>query len=120
MLILLDENLLSKKLKKLLLEAAHSVQNVEDMGWRGIKDQELLALTEAHPFDVFITADQNLPYQQSLRDRPFRIIVLAAKSTRPDCLLPLLTRACNVLPSLMPGSITLINDSGEIKPFPAP
>jgi hypothetical protein len=33
-LILLDENLLSKKLKKPLLDAGHIVQNVEDMGWR--------------------------------------------------------------------------------------
>jgi len=37
-LILLDENLLSKKLKKPFLEAGHTVQNVEDMSWRGTKD----------------------------------------------------------------------------------
>ena len=85
MLILLDENLLSKKLKRLLLEAGYSVQNVEDMGWRGVKDQKLLALAEAHPFDVFITADQNLPYQQSLCDRPFRVIVLVAKRALLNC-----------------------------------
>jgi hypothetical protein len=45
-LILLDENLLSKKLKKPFVDAGHSVQNVEDMGWRGVKDKELLALAE--------------------------------------------------------------------------
>jgi hypothetical protein len=34
-LILLDENLLSKKLKKPLVDAGNVVQNVEEMGWRG-------------------------------------------------------------------------------------
>lgn len=62
MFILLDENLLSKKLKKPFTDIGHSVQNVEDMGWRGVKDREILALAEAHPFDMFITADKNLPY----------------------------------------------------------
>ncbi len=62
MFILLDENLLSKKLKKPLVDAGYSVQTVEDMGWRGVKDRELLALAEAHPVDVLITADKNLPY----------------------------------------------------------
>jgi len=42
-LILLDENLLSKKLKKPFLDVGHTVQNVEDMGWRGTKDRELLS-----------------------------------------------------------------------------
>jgi predicted nuclease of predicted toxin-antitoxin system len=56
MLILLDENLLSRKLKKSLVDAGHVVKNVEDMGWRGVKDRELLALAAAYPFDAFITA----------------------------------------------------------------
>ena len=38
MLILLDENLLSKKLKQPLIEQGHFVMNVYDMGWRGLKD----------------------------------------------------------------------------------
>lgn len=49
MLILLDENLLRKKLKKPLVDAGHLVQNVEEMGWRGVKDRELLALAQAYP-----------------------------------------------------------------------
>jgi hypothetical protein len=59
-LILLDENLLIKKLKQPFLEAAHSVNNVYDMGGRGLKDREILDLAESHPFDVFIIADKNL------------------------------------------------------------
>ena len=79
MLVLLDENLLSKKLKQPLIESGHLAQNVEDMGWRGAEDKELLLLAEAYPFDVFITADKNLPYQQNLQDYQLKILVLGSR-----------------------------------------
>jgi predicted nuclease of predicted toxin-antitoxin system len=56
MLILLDKNLLSRKLKKSLADTGYVVKNVEEMGWRSVKDRELLALAAAYPFDAFITA----------------------------------------------------------------
>lgn len=114
MFVLLDENLLSKKLKKPLIDSGHTVQNVEDMGWRGTKDRELLALANEHPFDVFITADKNLPYQQNLQGLNLRVVVLDASSTRPDHLVPLMTRLVTVLPSLSVGSVISINDVGEV------
>jgi predicted nuclease of predicted toxin-antitoxin system len=117
MLILLDENLLSRKLKKSLVDAGHVVENVEDMGWRGVKDRELLALAAAYSFDVFITADKNLPYQQNLRELALRIVIFDVTSTRPDYLLPLMIRLGEVLNSLAAGSVTLINDRGEMMPF---
>jgi predicted nuclease of predicted toxin-antitoxin system len=118
-LVLLDENLLSKKLKQPLVDAGHSVRNVEDMGWRGVKDRELLALAEAQSFDVFVTADKNLPYQQNLRGLALRVVVLDAISTRPDYLLPLVIKVGAQLELLLAGSITLINDAGEITSFGA-
>jgi hypothetical protein len=66
-LILLDENLLSKKLKKPFLEVGHTVQNVEDLGWRGTKDRELLALANVFPFDVFITSTKICPTSKIYR-----------------------------------------------------
>ncbi|MHC5599558.1 MAG: DUF5615 family PIN-like protein [Nostoc sp.] len=117
MLILLDENLLSKKLKKPFLDLGHTVQNVEDMGWRGTKDRELLELANIFPFDVFITSDKNLPYQQNLQNLALRVVVLNASSTRPNHLLPLIAQIISLLQSLAPGSITLINDAGDITPF---
>jgi predicted nuclease of predicted toxin-antitoxin system len=95
MLILLDENLLSRKLKRLIVEVGYTVYNVDNMGWRGTKDRDLLALADAHPFDVFITADKNLPYQQSISTYQLRIIVLNTKTTKPDYLVPLIEQACS-------------------------
>lgn len=117
MLILLDENLLSKKLKKPFLDVGHTVQNVEDMGWRGTKDRDLLALANVFPFNVFITSDKNLPYQQNLQTLALRVVVLNASNTRPDHLLPLITQIIPLLQSLAPGSITLIDDAGDITTF---
>ena len=119
MLVLLDENLLSRKLKQPLIEAGYTVYNVDNMGWRGTKDRDLLALADAYPFDVFITADKNLPYQQKISDYQFRIIVLNTKTTKPDYLRDLIEQICPILPTLVPGSITLINDDRAITPFKA-
>ncbi len=115
-MFILDENLLSKKLKKPFLESGHTVQNVEDMGWRGTKDRDLLALANAFPFDVFITADKNLPYQQNLQNLALRVVVFNISSTRPDRLLPLIAQIIPLLKSFAPGSITLIDNAGDITP----
>jgi hypothetical protein len=62
MRILLDESL-SWELKMEL--PGHEVRTVQEMGWSSMKNGELLA-RGAGQFDVFITADQNLRYQQNL------------------------------------------------------
>ena len=114
MLILLDENLLSKKLKQPFVDAGHSVSNVYDIGWRGLKDREILELAENQPFDVFITADKNLPYQQNLVSCGMRIVVLETSSTRPDRLVPLMMQLSNIVTSLSTSAKVRINDTGDI------
>ncbi len=51
------------------------IKSVQEMGWSGVKNGELLKLL-AEEFDVFITSDKNLSYQQNLSERSFAIIVL--------------------------------------------
>ncbi|MGG6263778.1 DUF5615 family PIN-like protein [Leptolyngbya sp. AN03gr2] len=114
MQVLLDENLLSKKLKRPLVEAGYLVSNVDDMGWRGFKDREILDLAEAHPFDIFITADKNLIYQQSWIQRSLRLIILDSSSTRPNHLLPLFVQLSSLLPQIPTGTVIAINDAGDI------
>lgn len=115
MFILLDENLLSKKLKQPFLSRGNVIYNVDDMGWRGFKDREILDLAESYPFDVFITADKNLPYQQNLTNRMLRIIILDSRSTYPDYLVPLMEKISEVVLTLSAGVLILINDTGEIR-----
>jgi predicted nuclease of predicted toxin-antitoxin system len=117
MLVLLDENLLSRKLKQPIVEAGYTVCNVDNMGWRGTKDRDILALADAYPFDVFITADKNLPHQQNISDYKLKIIVLNTKTTKPDYLIPLIEQACLIISTLTPGSITLIDDDRQVTLF---
>lgn len=53
----------------------HEIVSVQDMGWAGIKNGELLKLVTAQ-FDVFITSDKNLRYQQNLTALAISIILL--------------------------------------------
>lgn len=63
MRVLLDE-CLPRKLKQDL--ANHEVLSVTERGWSGVENEELLKLAQAE-FDVFLTIDQNLKYQQISR-----------------------------------------------------
>ncbi|MFM7408512.1 MAG: DUF5615 family PIN-like protein [Cuspidothrix sp.] len=116
-IILLDENLLSKKLKQPFLNKGYIIYNVNDMGWRGFKDRQILDLAETYPFDVFITADKNLPYQQNLTNKNMKIIIVNSTSTHPDNLLPLMEKISDIISSLSIGSSVFINDAGEIESF---
>ena len=75
MKILLDEGVpkvIQRRLTKL------SISNVEEMGWRGIKNGALLDLMATGQFEVLITADKNLPLQQNLKKRLVSVIIIPA------------------------------------------
>ena len=74
MRILLDESL-PRRLSRSLAE--HDVRPVAEGGWSGTKNGKLLALA-AVQFDVFVTADRNLQYQQNLAALPVAVVVLVA------------------------------------------
>jgi hypothetical protein len=57
------------------------MKTVPQMGWAGVKNNQLLALAEAE-FDVFITVDRNLSFQQNLPQFDIAVIVLQAPSNR--------------------------------------
>ena len=86
MKVLLDE-CVPRKLKHEL--AGYEVFTVTKRGWSGIKNGNLLALA-APEFDVFLTVDQNLKYQQNLQNFSIGIILLIARNNRLKTLLPLM------------------------------
>ena len=63
------------------------VKTVPQTGWAGIKNGELMTLAAAE-FDVFITVDRNLSYQQNLPQYEIALIVLRAISNRYEDLAP--------------------------------
>lgn len=56
--------------------AGHEVSTVQQMGWGGSSNEELLDKAEQAGFDVFILADKNLRYQQNLSKRRIAILEL--------------------------------------------
>jgi predicted nuclease of predicted toxin-antitoxin system len=97
--ILLDESvprLLKRRLSRL------DISTVQEMGWAGLRNGELLRRAEEH-FDVFVTADQNLLYQQNLSGRTLAILVL------PSNQVPLVARFVPVIETLLttiqPGTV---------------
>src|SRR5580658_4880130 len=78
MKILLDESIPQKL--RLLIEGGHTVVTVWYQGWSGLKNGALLDAAEEAGFDLFITADQELSYQQNLTRRKMALIVLSTNN----------------------------------------
>lgn len=78
MKVLLDE-CVPRRLKRLII--GHEVTTVPEMGWASIKNGRLLRLAELS-FEVFVTLDQNLEYQQNLDSYQIAIVVLVAKTNQ--------------------------------------
>jgi len=101
MRILLDESLPIELREEL---PQHAVRSVQEMGWSALKNGELL-LRAADQFDVFMTADQNLQYQQNLQMLPIAVAVLVARSNRILSLKPLVPKLLTELATLEPRTL---------------
>ena len=104
MRLLLDE-CVPARLRKAL--PSHQVSTVVQVGWSGIKNGKLLALT-ATSFDAFITVDKNLPYQQNTSTLPVAVLVLDTVSNELPYLLPLMPALEQALANLKAGSYVLL------------
>lgn len=102
MRVLLDESLPEELRSEI---KGHEVHVVREFGWSGLKNGELLRRS-AGRVDVFITADQNLEYQQNLRNLPVAVIVLTAKTNRIQD--PLIPRLLEELRKLAPRTLVRV------------
>lgn len=110
MRILLDE-CAPRPLRRSL--PGHDVRTVQEMGWDGLENGDLLREFTSAGFDVFLTVDQNLQYQQNLRAAGVAIIVLIAPSNKLSDLDPLMPKAAAALATIRPGELV------EVGPDPA-
>ena len=102
MRVLLDEDV-TRRLKGELL--GHEVLTVVEMGWQGRKNGELLALADMS-FDVLVTADRNMRYQQNLaRLQRLAVVVILAHNTNIETLRPLVPRILATLQTIRPGIV---------------
>lgn len=107
MKILLDENI-PKMLKK-HLGKPYRVFTVQEMSWDGKRNGELLGLMIANDFEILITADKNLHFQQSLKKFPLAVLLLNVKFIRPDTIEELAPAILNILKAKPKHGITFVN-----------
>lgn len=80
MKIVLDESVPQKL--RLLIDARHTVVTTWYQGWSGHKNGALLSAAEAGGYELFITADQELTYQQNMAHRRIALVVLSTNNWR--------------------------------------
>jgi hypothetical protein len=88
--------------------AGHDVKTARQMGWASIKNGELLALA-AQDFDLFVTVDRNLSFQQHLVAYSIAVVVLKARSNRLADLRPLVPKLLVSIETARPGVLTVVD-----------
>lgn len=106
MKLLLDESL-PKRLKQDL--SSYYVKTVQEMNWSGMSNGELLSIA-SNNFDVFISADQNLQYQQTLTNYNIAVLILAGKSSRYNDLKQLIPLLSRRLDNMEAGKVEIISE----------
>jgi predicted nuclease of predicted toxin-antitoxin system len=109
MRILLDE-CLDWRLGRLLVD--HHCVSVSLMGWSGLTNGYLLQQAEQN-FDVFLTSDSNLTFQ-NLAKFDLAIILLEAKSTRLRDTAPLMPEVLRALRTIQPREVVRIGPAKEV------
>jgi predicted nuclease of predicted toxin-antitoxin system len=105
MKLLLDE-CVPRKLRNYL--PGIDCQTVPEAGLAGKKNGELLRLAELSSFQVFLTVDQGIEYQQNLQQRDIAVIIIHSQSSRLDDLLPHAPEILRELGSIYPGQLIKI------------
>jgi predicted nuclease of predicted toxin-antitoxin system len=105
MKVLLDE-CLPRKLKNSL--RGHECYTVPAIGLAGKKNGELLSVAESLDFEVFLTMDKGIAYEQSLAGRRVAVIIVRAKSNRLADLLPHVSECLAVIGWIQPGQVVRI------------
>ena len=106
MRLLIDE-CLPRALKLLLQE--HTCRTVQEMGWSGKKNGELLSFAEAE-FDALLTMDQGFEHQQNLSQRRIAILLLVARSNQIEDLAPIVPAALEALGGIGPGQVVRVGN----------
>jgi hypothetical protein len=104
--VLLDEQLPRQLAREL---RGHHISTVQQRGWAGFKNGDLVRAAADAGFEVFVTADRNLEFQQNLSQARLGIVVLVAPSNALEDLLPLVPELLAAIPKSRPGSLMRIS-----------
>lgn len=86
----------------------HECRTVPEEGLAGKRNGELLSLAEKAGFDVFLSLDRGIEFQQNLQSRRVAVLVVRAASSRLADLLPHVPKILKMLQSLRPGQVVSV------------
>jgi len=84
--------------------SGHEVRTAPEMSWGDLDNGALLDAMGGE-FDALVTVDKRLPQQQDIKNRPFGVVVLRARSNRLSDMLPLVPGLQAALSTLKPGVV---------------
>ncbi len=87
--------------------AAHEVLTVGEAGFKGLKNGRLLHAA-SDEYDVLVTVDQNLQYQQNLKTLAIAVVVLKANRSTYPMLKPLMPQVLETLKKIEPGELVVV------------
>lgn len=93
--------------RRLARDFPHDVSTVQQLKLSGLDNGTLLTAIETD-FDVFVTVDQNLQYQQNLTDSKIAVLVLVTLSNRYDDLKRLIPSCLSALDNIKPSQVKII------------
>jgi hypothetical protein len=100
--VLLDEQLPRQLAREI---GGHDVSTVQQRGWAGLQNGALIRVAADAGFDVLVTADRNLQFQQNLSQSRIGIILLVARSNALEDLLPRVPSLLAALPKSRSGQL---------------
>jgi predicted nuclease of predicted toxin-antitoxin system len=110
MRLLLDE-CVARDLKDDL--ASHEVVTAVEAGFSGMKNGALLRAAAAEKFDVLITVDRNIPFQQNTSSLPIAIVILLAQGITYSALKPLVPDILTSIGTLQPGQVVRLRSNPD-------
>ena len=106
MRVLLDENL-NWRLVRYFDPDCH-VTTVDRQGWKGKRNGELLEQA-AKTFDVLVTMDKSIEYQQNISEYAIGVIIISARSNKLQDIQPAMLEVNQVLRDVPPGQVIHVN-----------
>ena len=88
----------------------HECQTAQRAGFGGLENGELLEAAENAKFDVLVTVDRGIEYQQEFGNRKIAMVILCAKSIKLNHLTPLVPALLDRLELIRPGQVIRIGE----------
>jgi predicted nuclease of predicted toxin-antitoxin system len=105
MRLLIDE-CIDERLRRLF--SGHECQTARHAKLAGLRNGDLVSAGESAGFDVLVTVDQSIPYQQNLAGRRIALLILCAPTNRLQDLQRLIGAALIALDRIQPGEVVKV------------